>query len=165
MATRDLVDKAIEMEKMARDYYREAGRKSIQQYVGPALKHMAREEQNHMELLMDYRETMGTDRQVKLPPAGEYDDTWRRFTDALEEVRDGILPHTDEVTVVQRAIGLEEQGLVLYSEAMKQSDSETGRKIFAFLTDQENRHRAYLEDLLGRLLVLTEEPPETRPQL
>ena len=165
MSGNDIIDRAIDMERMSRDYYREVSQTSVREYAGEALDRLALEEQKHMDLLAEYRGALAAKTQVALPDASESDETWRGFTGALDLIREALHPHTDEITVIERAIGLENRGLVLYNEAQERTKSEEGRKVFAFLAEQETTHRAYLEKLLSRLMALYEEPPETRPQL
>lgn len=165
MGSNDVIDGAIAMEERARDYYRELGSRAVSQYAGPALSRLADEEQKHVEVLEEYRAALEKEGGVALPDAQEHESTWKGFTTALDEIRDVIQPHTDEITVVQKAVSLEEKGLAFYEKARDCSTDDLGRKVFTFMAGEEVRHRDYLRSLLERLMVLYEQPPETRPQL
>ena len=102
---------------------------------------------------------------MALPDSSEYASIWEAFTAALEQITRRIEPHTDEITVIQRAISIEEQGLVLYRQAQRDTRQQMGKAVFALLAEQEVYHRDYLTKLLERLMILYQEPPETRPQL
>ncbi len=161
----DIIDQAMEIEWTSRDYYRELSQKSITKYAGPALEQLVEEEQKHLDLLLEYRRSLESSGEVELPPSSQFAETWQQFTAALEEMRQAVQPHTDEVTVIQQAVELEKQGLELYRRVQEDATDEGGKRVFAFLAEQEVRHRDYLEGLLKRLMVLYQEPPETRPQL
>lgn len=161
----DIVERAIELERLSRDYYRELGQKSISQYAGPALQQLAREEQRHMDILRDYRKILAQGGPIPLPDSSEYASIWEGFTTALEQMSQAMGPHTDEITVIQRAISMEEQGLALYRQAHRDAHQQAGKGLFAFLAEQEVYHRDYLAKLLECLMILYREPPETRPQL
>jgi len=165
IAKNDIIDRAIELERQSRDCYRQLGQKSISRYAGPALQHLAREEQRHMDILQEYRKTTALGETMALPDSSEYASIWEGFTAALEQVSQEIGPHTDEVNVIQRAISMEEQGLALYRQAQRDTRQQTGKAVFAFLAEQEVYHRDYLTKLLERLMILYQEPPEARPQL
>jgi len=165
MTVSNIIDEALEMERLSRDYYRRLSRGSLEGYAGEALKHLAEEEQKHIDILNNYRDSLGAAKTVALPHAAEYAETWQKFTQALEDVREAVRPHSEEVTVIQKGIDLEKRAYDLYQEAEKQADTENGKAVFAFLAAQEDRHRQYLEKLLDKVLRLTEEPPEARPKL
>ena len=76
-----------------------------------------------------------------------------------------IGPDTDEITVIQRAINMEEQGLALYRQAQRDTQQQMGTAMFVFLSEQEIYHRDYLTKLLGCLIILYQELPEARPLL
>jgi rubrerythrin len=158
-----LVDQGIEVERLSRDYYRQLSLKSIREYAGPALEQLAMEEQKHMDILEEYRRSV--EESVSLPDPAQYAAVWKQFTTALDEVREAIQPHSDEITVTQRAIELETRGLELYDQARRDASGEAAKQVFGYLAAEEVRHREYLEDLLNRLLTLYQEPPEARPQL
>ncbi|MFH0963437.1 MAG: ferritin family protein [Planctomycetota bacterium] len=165
MPETDLIQRAIDLERLSRDYYRQISRGPVARYAKEALEQLSREEQGHMEILAEYSRNAPKGVRVALPDASELAGVWKRFGAALESVRQAIQPHTDETTVVQRALDLEIQSLALYEDARKKTKSEAGRIVFSYLCDQESKHRAYLDRLLRKLLVLYEEPPEARPQL
>ena len=165
IAKNDIIEQAIELERQSRDYYRQLGQKSVSRYAGPALEQLAREEQRHMDILQEYRKITALGETMALPDSSEYASLWETFTAALEDISREIGLHTDELTVVQRAISMEEQGLALYRQAQRDTLRQTGQALFAFLAEQEVYHRDYLTKLLERLMILYQEPPEARPQL
>lgn len=165
MDVKEVIERGIEIERLSRDYYQGLSEKSIREHAGPALQQLAMEEQKHMDILEEYRNSLGESGLVSLPDAAQHAAVWEQFTTALDEVREAIQPHTDEITVVQRAIDMERRSIDLYSQAERDACDESGKRVFAYLAAQEVRHREYLENLLNRLLVLYQEPPEARPQL
>ncbi len=161
----EIIEQAIDIEKLARDYYREQERKYPQRYVAQAMEQLANEEQKHIDILNEFPATLEGDRIVSLPDLSATAAVWKALTEALEQIREVIQPHTDEVTAVQKAIMIEKQSLAIYDEAQRTAPPSAGQRVFSFLAEQDVRHLAYLENLLDRLLVLYQEPPETRPQL
>ncbi len=165
MDVNEIIDRGMEIERLSRDYYRELSQKSIREYAAPALEQLAMEEQKHMDILEEYRRSVEGRKPVSVPDPAQYAAVWKQLTTALDEAREAIQPHSDEITVVQRGIELEKRSLELYDQARRDASDEAPRQVFGYLAEQEVRHREYLENLLNRLLALYEEPPEARPQL
>ena len=161
----NIIEEAIRAEKASRDFYRDLTKKSIVKYTGKALDHIADEENKHVIILEEYQRSLKKGGGTEIPEADLYAETWSGFMQSLEGTWESIQPHTDEITVVQKAIDLEKKGIKLYTEGREASENSTGKNFFDFMVQQETTHRDYFEKLLKRLLVLNEEPPEARPQL
>ena len=165
MGDADIIQKAIEAEQYNLQFYRELTQKAIAKYAGEALERLASEEQKHVEILTSYRTSLQKQGDVNLPGAGDFSSIWDNYNAAIDETRQVLQPHTDELTVIQKGIDLEKKGIELYRQAVENASDEVGRKVFGFLHSQEVIHRKYLEKLLERLKALYEEPPESRPKL
>ena len=165
MTIRNIVEEGIRAEKFSRDFYRGLMNKSIAKYTGKALARIAEEENKHVLILEEYHRSLQKGGVTDIPEAGQHAGVWEGFMKALDEIRESIHPHTDEITVVHKAIDLEKKGIKLYTEGMESSENKTGKEFFSFMVQQETTHKYYFEKLLKRLLVLYEEPPEARPQL
>ena len=165
MTNEDILDRAMDMEKAAHDCYEEIAEKHPRPHMQASMTQLAREEQRHMNILAQYRTTLGRPVPLNLPPSSAFDSIWQELIEALDEITEVIQPHTDEVTAIQRAVTLEKQSLNIYKEALQESTSDAGQRVFSFLVEQDERHLSYLENLLDRLLILYREPAETRPQL
>jgi rubrerythrin len=165
MSIRNIIEEGIRAEKLSRDFYRGLMNKSIVEYTGKALARIAEEENRHVLILEEYQRSLQKGGVTDIPEAGQHADVWAGFMKALDGIWEAIHPHTDEITVVQKAIALEIKGIELYTKGMESSENRTGKEFFSFMVKQETTHRDYFEKLLKRLLVLYEEPPEARPQL
>lgn len=165
MGESDIIQKAIEAEEYNRDFYQALTSQAIAKYAGSALKQLADEEQRHVDLLTKYRESFKSRDSVEIPDGSGFADIWKKHNAAIDETRAALQPHTDELTVVQRGIELEQNGIRLYGEAKENATDAAGKEVFGFLHAQEQIHKTYLEKLQKKLMAIYQEPPESRPRL
>ena len=164
MAVKNILEKAIEVEKHSRDYYKGLMAKPIAGYAGDALEYVAREEQRHIIILQYYQRSLENGDSVEIPDSGQHIKIWSDFMKALDRIAVTLQENSDEITVVRKALELEERGMALYREARENSSDKMGRIIFSFLMKQETTHRDYFDRLLKQLLVMNGEPPEATQQ-
>ena len=112
----NIIEEAIRAEKASRDFYRDLTKKSIVKYTGKALDHIADEENKHVIILEEYQRSLKKGGGTEIPEADLYAETWSGFMQSLEGTWESIQPHTDEITVVQKAIDLEKKGITIFCE-------------------------------------------------
>jgi rubrerythrin len=166
MDYQDILTTAMDMEIRARDDYQSLAQRSINEHAGKMLRQLASEEQKHLELLREFADALPQERRkLSLGETVESDALWQGYVAALDDVRESILAHTDELTTLQKAKDLEQQAEALYRDAATAADDEDARDLFAFLAGQEARHVEFVSKLLSVASALHEEFPEARPDL
>jgi len=162
----EVLKKAEKKETEARDYYSSLAQKCVNNNSTQTLLFLADQEDKHRRLIRSFIDT--TEEERKNIPLGQpenVEDVWRAHVSSLEQIRDNIFPHTDEVTIVQKAADIEKNSLDMYSEARDGASEEHIKRLFGYLAKQEERHLYYVNELLKKVVWLHEEFPETRPEL
>ncbi len=135
-----IIDFAIEREKEAHVFYTELSREESMSGAKEMLLEFAKEEKKHAVLL----ESIGTEDAGKALE----DYKWKWITDIKRsdyvvemEYKKGMAYH--EILMV--AMKREEKALALYNELLRQSEDDSGKKIFKMLCQEEAKHKLALE--------------------
>jgi len=162
----DILRKAEKKEIEARDYYRFLAERCINRDAAETLRFLAAEEETHRGYIREFLEA--TPERRKVIPVKEADDIeeiMQKRADKLKEIREDIFPHTDEPTIVQKALDMEKDSFEMYKEGQALADEENVKRLFAILNRAEERHIKLVGALLEKVIWLHEEFPETRPDL
>jgi rubrerythrin len=162
----DILKEAEKKEIDARDYYRFLAERSINQYATETLRFLAAEEETHREYIREFLDALPEDRKrIPVRDTKDLDATVKKRTARLQEIRESIFPHTDEPTIVQKALDMEKNSFEMYRHAEEVADEENAKRLFAVLKRAEEKHIVLVGELLEKVIRLHEEFPETRPDL
>ena len=172
MDYQEMLERAMEMEALSRDYYEWLAARSVNTHAAGTLRQLAAEEREHLRLLQELSTSpleawARPGERLAAWEVGEesVDLVWRRYTAALDDVRESILTHTDELTTLEKAKELELQSEQLYREPASRTKEAAVRRLFEWLARAEHRHYDYVSKLLSVSLAMHEEFPEARPDL
>jgi len=166
MDCEDILKKAVQKEIDARDYYASLAQKSINKHSAETLEFLAGQEEKHRSIIQAFLDAAPEERKsVSLAEASLAPNVLQKYTDAIAEIRENVFSHTDETTIMQKAIDFEKSSLDMYTEAAAATQEESAKNLFTALAGAEEEHLALVTALHNKLLALHEEFPETRPDL
>ena len=158
----EVLKKAEGKEIEARDYYTSLAKMCVNDYSKQTLLFLADQEEKHRQLIKNFIDTDEAERKsIVLPEAEDVEEVWQAHASSLEQIRDNIFPHTDEVTIAQKIVDIEKNSLDMYSEARDAASEEHIRRLFGYLAKQEERHLQYANGLLKKVVQLHEEFPSS----
>ena len=166
MAYEEIIAKAIEFEKKARDHYKDLAEKSIEKYSRETLERLSAEEEEHVRIIEEFQAAQEKDlKELKLPDSLSQDEGWKKFENAVDELKSSIFSHSDELSVILKAVELEDKGYHFYKKAYEEAEEEFGKNFFQFLMEEEIRHKRILQKMYDKLCSIYDEDPHARPQL
>ncbi|MCS7286415.1 MAG: ferritin family protein [Anaerolineae bacterium] len=158
---------AVKNEKMGKDFYSEASRRSLDDRGRRTFAYLAQMEEEHLRILLAEYEAI---RQGK---------SWLSRQEALEEGKKldiSQLPEPEEapegfflppfifpppeeapglkgdVAALEYALKLEERSYALYKEARDKTSAPAGKEVYSLLMEEENRHYKVLREALEYLV-------------
>jgi rubrerythrin len=138
----EIIDFAIEKEKEAAAFYRDASSRESFSGAKKMLEEFAGEEDKHVKILED----------LKLNKIGKsvenYDFKWitdMKRGDFVEDVK--YEPGMGYRDMLMLAIKREEKALKLYNELLEKSVDESHKKVFKILCQEEAKHKKALETM------------------
>jgi rubrerythrin len=141
----EVLSLAMEREKGAQKFYREAARAVADQKAKNMFSWLAREERGHLRKL-------GLERK-HLASTGEWRPR-RRFTSKplrkgdfppLSEVAGEVKPNATELEALRKGIQAEKDSVELYARAAQETSDPGGRAMFKRLAKEERGHQGLLE--------------------
>jgi rubrerythrin len=166
MIYEDILKEAEQKEIDARDYYRFLAEKSVNQYSTETLTFLAGEEEQHRAYIREFLDAAPEARMtIKVKETEGIEEAIRERVQHLEKIRENIFPHTDEPTIVQKALDMEKNSFEMYKNAEAATEEESAKRLFSILMRAEEKHIALVSALLKKVVWLHEEFPETRPDL
>ncbi len=138
----EIIDFAIEKEKEAAAFYREAAK--LESFSGSKkmLDEFAGEEDKHVKILEDLKADK-IDKSVE-----NYDFKWitdMKRGDFVEDVE--YEPGMGYRDMLMLAIKREEKALKLYNDLLEKSRDESHKKVFKILCQEEAKHKKILETM------------------
>jgi rubrerythrin len=162
----DILNKAEQKEIDARDYYAFLAEKSVNPYSSDSLRFLASEEEKHRGYIREFIDATAEKRKhISIEESGDAGDIIDGHVRHVEEIRETIFPHTDEPTLVQKALDMEKSSFEMYKNAEAVTDEENVKRLFTILKNSEIKHIELVSKLLEKVVRLHEEFPETRPDL
>ena len=166
MKYEDILRKAEKKEIEARDYYQFLGGKSVNAFCTDTLTFLAGEEEKHREHVRKFLNATPEERKrILVKESDGIGEIVQKRVDKLKEIREDLFPHTDEPTIVQKALDMEKSSFEMYKNAEALTDEENVKKLFGILKRAEEKHIELVGRLLEKVVWLHEEFPETRPNL
>ena len=138
----EVLETAVSFERTARDFYRDLSPK-VSKRIRWLVDELADEEQRHFDLFTELmqRDDIGEQVQARIvTPAADH-----RFSDCIHLPDLGDRP--DDQAVLQYALGREHAAMEQYRELAETTEVGPIRDLFAFLADEETRHKSELEKL------------------
>ena len=138
----EVLETAVSFERTARDFYRDLSPK-VSKRIRWLVDELADEEQRHFDLFTELmqRDDIGEQVQARIvTPAADH-----RFSDCIHLPDLGDRP--DDQAVLQYALGREHAAMEQYRELAEITEVGPIRDLFAFLADEETRHKSELEKL------------------
>jgi rubrerythrin len=139
---KEILEVAISFEAAARDLYSGLVSK-VSKNLRWLLEELAREEQRHHDLFLRLAARKDLEQQIQAQVATPASDG--RFSDMIQITDLGERP--DDQTVLQYAMGREHAAMEHYRALAETTEPGPVRELFAFLADEETRHKAELEKL------------------
>ena len=162
----NILKKAEKKEIKARDYYKFLAERSIDKNSTETLIFLSGEEEKHRKKIRQFIDsTAGERKKISVRESPDVERIWKKHMDALDKIRDDIFLHTDEPTIVQKAVDIEKNSLEMYKKAQASTEEKNLKKLFGLLSKAEERHLELVMKLLKKVVWLYEEFPETRPNL
>jgi rubrerythrin len=137
---RDVLEVASSFEESARDFYTNLIPK-VGKNVRWVVEELAKEEQQHYDLLMGLSARTDIEAQIKAEIATPASDG--RFSDAVHIPDLG--PHPDDQAVLQYAMGREHLAMEHYRNLANGTQPGPIHELFEFLANEETKHKAELE--------------------
>ena len=136
----EVFDVAIEFERTARDFYRDLAPK-VSKSIRYLVEELAEEEQNHFDMFtkMSQRTDMGEimTKEINRPASD------RKFSDCVHVPDLG--EHPDDQAVLQYALMREHAAMEQYHALAAETPSGPLSDLFAFLANEETKHKNELE--------------------
>lgn len=137
---------AIEFERTARDFYADLAPK-VSKRIRYLVEALAEEEQRHYDLFRELKESSIEDelqRELETPASDS------QFSDAVHVPDLGETP--DDQTILQYAMGREQAAMEQYSALAEQYEEGPIRELFAYLANEETKHKLELEKFYYELI-------------
>ena len=138
----DIIAFAMEREKEAASFYREASEKEAFSGAKEMLLEFAAQEDKHYTILENFKNN-AIDKSV-----GEYKFKWIpdiKRSDYVDEVE--YTPGMGYRDTLMLAMKREEAALKLYNELLAKADNDEAKKIFKVLCQEEAKHKLSLETM------------------
>lgn len=138
----EILRTATSFEETARNFYRDLAPK-VSKRMRWLVEELAQEEQEHYDLFtaLRQRDDIHTQIQARITtPVADH-----KFSDYIQLPDLGDNP--DDQAVLQYALGREHAAMEQYRELAENADAGPIRDLFAFLADEETKHKAELEKL------------------
>ena len=146
--TLQAIETAIQIEQDGLAFYTEAARQTDDPNGEKMFLSLARDEQAHLKLFEDARESLLAEGKWLSPEQVEAISP-RRFErppifPTVEEIKTVDLPER-QLAALQRGIQAEQDAITFYSEQLEESDDPDARAMYAYLVEQEEGHRTILQ--------------------
>ncbi len=139
---KEILEKAIEFEKTARDFYAELAPK-VSKRIRYLLDDLVVEEQAHYDLFTELANEPDVIAQIKqeiaTPPSN------KRFSDCIQLPDLGENP--DDQTILQYALGREQAAMDHYHSLAESTPDGQLKDVFTFLAQEETEHKNDLEKI------------------
>ena len=139
---KEILEKAIEFEKTARDFYAELAPK-VSKRIRYLLDDLVLEEQAHYDLFTALANEPEVIEQIKqkiaTPPSN------KRFSDCIQLPDLGENP--DDQTILQYALGREQAAMDQYHSLAETTPEGQLKDVFTFLAQEETEHKNDLEKI------------------
>ena len=139
---KEILEKAIEFEKTARDFYAELAPK-VSKRIRYLLDDLVVEEQAHYDLFTELANEPDVIAQIKqeiaTPPSN------KRFSDCIHLPDLGENP--DDQTILQYALGREQAAMDQYHSLAESTPDGQLKDVFTFLAQEETEHKNDLEKI------------------
>lgn len=136
---------AIDLETSAAKYYQDQATIFKDYPVTQVFEMLSKNALQYIKLLQYYDKQL--DVEPELPDSTELNN----FYENLENFKCDYSLIPKQLNAYQKALELERKSIQLYSDFLKKTTDEEGRKLLEFLIKQEKEHYAFIEELV-RLL-------------
>jgi rubrerythrin len=141
------LERAMEVERQGRVFYEEAARR-VQDAAGKAVfETLAKDEVEHIRLLQAEYDKISKDSEwMELDEAKvcEPQTPLKLFPNQRDAAL--VIPaNAKDIDALKLAMDFEASGYKAYKQAQKDTDDPNGKKVFAFLAQQENNHYVFLQ--------------------
>lgn len=139
---KDILAVATEFERTARDFYADLAPK-VGKNIRYLVKDLAAEEQRHLDLFSELAQRSDLEQALRADierPAGD-----RKFSDCVHLPDLG--EHPDDQAVLQYALMREHVAMEQYQALAQSTPSGPVRDLFAYLANEETKHKNELEVL------------------
>jgi rubrerythrin len=141
----EIMEYAINKEKEAERFYKEASEKESFSGTRELFKEFALEEKGHVKMLENLsmkKETLDSFKEKKIPDL--------KISDYMVELTyEPNMPYDD---ILRIAIKREEKALKFYTDLGKAAEADAHKKVFRVLAQEEAKHKFKLETLLDDYL-------------
>lgn len=142
----ELLELAISMERDLEDFYRKQAELHAGNSLHTVFTLLMKEEEKHTEILKSYADKIV----LPLTDSNILTDV-RTIFDRINNFRSEIKDLPSQLDVYRLALEKEEQSKEFYRDLSDKATEEESKKVFGYLTEQEDKHCIILEELVKRV--------------
>lgn len=137
---------AIKMELDGEKYYLEQAERTTGTPLERVFLMLAEDEREHARLLKQHSEKHAYDF-----TEGRAYSTFKNVFEDISEFKLDEKEIPSQLDVYQHAIKFEDDAIKLYQDMLAEAQSETDKKLFEFLVEEEKRHKQVFQDIVEHL--------------
>jgi len=145
---------AIGNEKKIRGFYLKHSEKLKSPLAKKTFIFLSDEELKHIDAINDFNKSIHDGEEPDIEPGPE-DEAVNRvkefFSKSIEEKAEQLKPTDSELKIYELGLEMEQKGYKFYKGAAEKAEHPNVRKLFEFLTNEENSHYALLSNAINYL--------------
>jgi rubrerythrin len=150
----EAIKMAIENEKKVRKFYLENSEHMPNELARKTFMFLADEELKHVDLINEFSKGI-MQKEVPVVEGGTEDEAQNRsmefFSHSIKTALEKAKASKHELDIYQMGLKMEENGRDFYNRCSQEATHENIRKLFAFLTKEEEAHFALLNNAINFL--------------
>jgi rubrerythrin len=145
---------AIDYEKKIRSFYLKHSARLKNELAKKTFIFLADEELKHIDAINDFSKSIHDGDEPEIEPGPE-DEAVNKvkefFSKSIEQKAEQLKPTDSEIKIYELGLEMEQKGYNFYKEAAEKAEHPNVRKLFEFLTKEENSHYALLSNAINYL--------------
>jgi rubrerythrin len=145
---------AVENEKKIRGFYLKHSGRLKSSLAKKTFIFLADEELKHIDAINDFSKSIHDGEEPDIKPGPEDKSINRAkefFSNSIERKAEKLKPTDGELKIYELGLEMEQKGYKFYREAAENAEHPDVRKLFEFLTKEENGHYALLNNAINYL--------------